>query len=84
MKRRFQVYTLFKVPKIFRSPYIKVITTVSKGEGEVWKVPKEKLRVLYPSNAFNAELLKYRTINNKEDYLVFWARLTFKKGLFDI
>ncbi|MCY0859466.1 MAG: glycosyltransferase family 4 protein [Sulfolobaceae archaeon] len=40
------------------------------------------VKVLYPGNAYNQELIsKFRNLNNKEDYAVFFARLVPQKGI---
>ncbi|WP_256202758.1 glycosyltransferase [Sulfuracidifex tepidarius] len=56
---------------------------VSEGSLEGLKLKSEKIKVLKPGNAFNPDLLRFRT-KNKENYLVFWARLYYLKGIFEI
>jgi glycosyltransferase involved in cell wall biosynthesis len=83
IKRRFLHFNLLKVKRIFGLKNLRLIMTVCPGEAEVWKVPNDKLKVLYPSNGFQPSLLKFRK-EEKEDYLIFFARLVFQKGIYDI
>ncbi|BFH72272.1 glycosyltransferase [Sulfurisphaera javensis] len=53
------------------------IASVSKGSLEISGINGE---VIYPGNAFDPELLKYRG-KGKEDYVVFWSRLNQDKGI---
>ncbi|MBB5254989.1 glycosyltransferase [Sulfurisphaera ohwakuensis] len=83
LKYRYAFFNIAKFKRIMREPLVKYILLVSKGTLDSVNLKSDKIKVLDPGNAFNPEILKYRT-KQKEDYLVFWARLNYLKGIFEI
>ncbi|WP_236748931.1 hypothetical protein [Acidianus manzaensis] len=82
-KNRYNLINIAKFGRILMDPLVKYVLSVSEGAIQGLKIKSEKIKILNPGNAFDQELLQYRT-KNKEDYLVFLARLYYLKGIFDI
>ncbi|BCU68775.1 glycosyltransferase family 4 protein [Stygiolobus caldivivus] len=82
-KNRYNFLDIAKFGKILKDPIVKYVLSVSEGTLNALNIKNEKIRVLNPGNAFDPKLLQYRT-KNKEKYLVFWARLYYLKGIFEI
>ncbi|ACR41604.1 glycosyltransferase family 4 protein [Saccharolobus islandicus] len=83
LKYRYAFFNIAKFKLIIKDPLVKYILLVSKGALDSVNLKSNKIKVLDPGNAFNPEILRYRT-KQKEDYLVFWARLNYLKGIFEI
>ncbi|WP_218261527.1 glycosyltransferase family 4 protein [Saccharolobus shibatae] len=73
---------LIKINKLVKDHTFKYLLSVSKAI-EHLDIRNEKVKVLKIGNAFNPEIMKYRS-KNKEDYIVFWARLYSLKGILEI
>lgn len=69
----------------FGNPYFRFAAAVSQGTLEEHKLLGRRVptHVLRPANAFDKKLLDLRS-KEKEDYLVFYARLVFEKGLLHV
>ena len=75
-----ELYSKPKYKKMLKKYKPSFIAAVSKGSLEASGITGE---VLFPGNAFDPELLKYRN-RGKEDYIVFWSRLNQDKGIHEI
>lgn len=82
-KNRYNFLNIAKFGNILNDPIVKYVLSVSEGALKALNIKSEKVKVLNPGNAFDPRLLQYRT-KNKEKYLVFWARLYYLKGIFEI
>ncbi|MGC8674343.1 MAG: glycosyltransferase [Thermoprotei archaeon] len=69
----------------FKNPNLKFVAAVSQGTLEEHNLLNKGVptSVLRPANAFNKKLFDFRS-GEKEDYLVFYARLVFEKGLLHV
>jgi glycosyltransferase involved in cell wall biosynthesis len=74
---------ILKIGKLLKEENYKYFLAVSYGTVESLGIKGEKVKVLKYGNAFDKKLFNYRT-KNKEDYIVFYARLYGRKGLYDI
>jgi glycosyltransferase involved in cell wall biosynthesis len=67
---------------------LKLLASVSEAplklSGLISKVNNNYIRILYPANAYDDDLIKYRKVNDKCNYAVFSARLTCEKGILEI
>ncbi|QXJ28565.1 hypothetical protein J5U23_01434 [Saccharolobus shibatae B12] len=82
LKITFTNFNIVKINKIVEDPIIKYLLMITP-EMRYLNLNSSKVKILKIGNAFNPEILKFRT-NNKEDYLVFWARLYSLKGILEI
>ncbi|XDF44305.1 glycosyltransferase family 4 protein [Saccharolobus solfataricus] len=82
-KHRYNFLNIAKFERIVNDPIVKYVLSVSEGALKSLNLKSEKIKVLDPGNAFDPKILQYRT-KNKEDYLIFWARLFYLKGIFEI
>lgn len=82
-KNRYNFLNIAKFKRIVNDPIVRYILSVSEGTLKSLNLKREKIKVLDPGNAFDPKILQYRT-KNKEDYLVFWARLYYLKGIFEV
>lgn len=73
---------ILKINYLIKDPVFKNLLSVSKAI-QYLNLSYEKVRILKVANAFDKNLLKFRT-KKKEDYLVFWARLYSLKGILEI
>ncbi|BBL45436.1 D-inositol-3-phosphate glycosyltransferase [Nanobdella aerobiophila] len=73
-----------KIEKIIEDPLVKYYLFLSKGQYEHLKIKNNpKIKLLKYGNAFDKELLNYRT-KNKENYIVFYARMHYHKGIYEL
>jgi len=67
---------------------LKLLASVSevplKLSGLIRQVNNNYIRILYPANAYDDELIKYRKVNDKCNYAIFSARLVCEKGILEI
>ena len=82
LKSTFTYKNILKINEIINDPLFKNLLSVSKAINYL-DVKHKKVRILRIANAYNTELLKYRT-KKKEDYIVFWARLYSLKGILEV
>jgi len=67
---------------------LRLLASVSEAplklSGLIRQVNNNYIRILYPANAYDDDLIKYRKVNDKCNYAVFSARLTCEKGILEI
>jgi glycosyltransferase involved in cell wall biosynthesis len=71
------------VRKLVSGNNLSFITIVNSEYTRNIKIPFKKIYLLNPSNAIDDKIKKYRE-SEKQNQIIFYARLIYQKGLFDV
>ncbi|WP_298279889.1 glycosyltransferase [Ferroplasma sp.] len=71
------------VTRLLKSKHLSLITMVNTEYEKNIKINFKNIYLLNPSNALDSKIINYRE-NEKGNQIIFYARLIYQKGLFDV
>ena len=82
LKNTYTYRNVLKMGNLIKDPLFKNLLSVSQVVRNLG-IRSEKIKILKVANAFDKDILKYRT-KKKEDYIVFGTRLYSLKGILEV